>query len=222
MPRIYPVPDEGQSLPRFGSDANSIRTFKVLLENAQSGVKLPFGGSFLWAVDASSLNAKANIAFKQDSTDFGVPFKQGTMVRGVKFAEVFVTNTAQAGEWILFMVVVEDFDNVQIQNPGALFTGVTISKATVLSDAADKSLPATGVVTQIIAANASRRSVILKSANANTDTVRIGSSSITASRGIELSPGDSVTLDTTAAIYGKNLADLVGNPALITITEVAD
>lgn len=219
MPRIYPVPDEGQALPRFGSDANSIRTFKVLLDNAQSGIKLPFGGSFLWAVDASSLSAKAEIAFKQDSTDFGVPFKQGTMVRGVKFAEVFVTNTAQAGEWILFMVVVEDFDNVQIQNPGSLFTGVTISKATTLGESADLSVVDAAAAVVAVAALSGRRTAIIGNKAASTGPVRVGVAPDD-THGIEVQPGMAVYLDVTADI--KVFAPTGGGNQTITRNWIAD
>lgn len=60
-----------------------------------------------------------------------------------------------------------------------------------------------GVATaaQVISANAVRKSVKIKNLAANVEPVRVGGASIAADRGHELSPGESITLKTSAAVY---------------------
>jgi hypothetical protein len=67
---------------------------------------------------------------------------------------------------------------------------------------------ATGVgtsATSLAAANTSRTSVIVQNIGA-TNTARVGDTNITTSRGIRLAPGESVTLETTAQIFGLSEA----------------
>ena len=58
--------------------------------------------------------------------------------------------------------------------------------------------------TLIVAANPARREVLISNLELNAETIRIGDANAAASRGIELSPGSTIVLTTTAAIYGYN------------------
>ena len=76
-------------------------------------------------------------------------------------------------------------------------------KASVLNSAADVTLAATST-TQIVGALATRICVLIGNKKTNTQTFRIGDSNAGASRGVELAPGESVSIETTEAVYGYN------------------
>jgi len=76
-------------------------------------------------------------------------------------------------------------------------------KATILNTSSDVSLLA-GVTTMIVGADADRLCIIIANPAINTQTFRIGNASTDASTGIELAPGESIEIETTAAIYGYN------------------
>lgn len=64
----------------------------------------------------------------------------------------------------------------------------------------------TGAAAEIVAANASRKAVTIQALSTNTAVVRVGDSNVGASRGLELQAGQSVTIETTAAIYAYSAA----------------
>ena len=114
----------------------------------------------------------------QDGAAIAAPF--GTVVLGHDGSNVFP-------------VVVDSNGYLQIQE----------CKASVLNSAADVSLAA-GATTQIIASLAVRFCVLIGNKSTNAQTFRIGDSNAGATRGIELAPGESVSIETTEAIHGHN------------------
>jgi hypothetical protein len=76
-------------------------------------------------------------------------------------------------------------------------------KASVLNSAVDVSLAATST-TQILGALGSRICALISNLASNTETFRIGDASAGATRGIELASGESISIETTEAIYGYN------------------
>ena len=97
--------------------------------------------------------------------------------------------------------------SVKVDSSGYLQVDIHDSpKATVLNTVADVSLSGgeEGATTQIVEANANRLCVIITNLATNTQTFRIGDADAGASRGIELAPGESIEIETTAAVYGYN------------------
>lgn len=84
-------------------------------------------------------------------------------------------------------------------------TNVGLVSSDVFAGVADVSALATAA-TQIIAADAvnAEREVIIKNLNANTQTMRIAGATAAAALGHELAPGESITLNTLAAVYAYN------------------
>ena len=82
---------------------------------------------------------------------------------------------------------------------------VTISNPSKLLDVTDVTVTA-ATATLILAANSNRHEAIITSLDTNTNTSRIGSSSITATRGMPLAVGGTLTVQTTGAIYAYNSA----------------
>jgi hypothetical protein len=86
---------------------------------------------------------------------------------------------------------------------GSLITSAGAAQAPpTLTTAADVIL-GTIAPSSLFAQNNDRVQAIIQSLATNTDQVRIGENQINSTRGIELSPGDSVTLATTAQIFGR-------------------
>lgn len=74
--------------------------------------------------------------------------------------------------------------------------------ATVIDDLADITLN-NGSETSLVAVDATRVEAIIVADPANTVAIRIGKTGqVGASRGAKLQPGQSITLNTSAAIYG--------------------
>lgn len=81
-------------------------------------------------------------------------------------------------------------------------TPVAIVAADALTDQADTSVGA-GLTAQIVAADTARRTIMVQNLDASI-SIRIGASTVGAARGIEVAPGDVVTLDTSAAVHAHN------------------
>lgn len=78
-------------------------------------------------------------------------------------------------------------------------TVISEGTGTTIDDATDASVTTTAA--DILAADSTRRSAVIKSLNTNTAAVRIGKlASVSSTRGHRLQPGEGVVLDTTAAI----------------------
>lgn len=197
MGRIFPVPSEGVAPRKFALDANRVKTRKITLDAARDHVQINIAGTFLWAAEASSRSAKAYVSLSEESGDQGIPFKEGSSFRGVAFSSIWLTNTAQAGEWILLVYVVEEVGQISIDNPGAIYTSVSLVKSTTASDTADAVLASGATAT--IAADATRSALIIGSLSTNTENFRTGPGAA-AGRGRELQPGVEHIWNTTAAI----------------------
>lgn len=77
----------------------------------------------------------------------------------------------------------------------------TVSRSTSIDDAADVSLN-NGSETQVVGADATRHEAIITSLTTNTVAIRIGKTGqVGSGRGAAIMPGQSITLETTAAIY---------------------
>jgi len=190
--------------PEYGIDANAVKLKTIDLTLARgTPQRIEIAGSMIWAVSATSLSALMTIYIGDAmlSSD-GLPVGQGFFLRGIRFSRLYITNTAQAGETITLVVVDEGPDNIQIENPMITAQLVTLTKATVLDTAADVVLVAAAAAAIVLPANANRREAIVCSLAANTQTIRIGDANTGAARGAEISPGQSITLETTEAIYG--------------------
>lgn len=198
--RFFPENDEGVSRPRFGYRANRIAFIKIPLDTALRKEEFKIGGNFLWCYKASSRNANAQIAFDNNSAEEGgLVFREGTSIAGVDYGSIFITSAAQAGEFLLLMYVVDGGGNIRIENPGAINTTVDVSRSANLNDAADVAVLTANQ--SVIAANPLRRAILIGSLSTNGGALRVGK---TAAQGVELLPGMSVTIESTASIIVRN------------------
>lgn len=203
MTRIFPRPVRGEAPPEFGLDANAVKTKPINLTTARiTPERIEMGGSILWAVAATSLQALVNVYFNDQMRD-PVPFQSGMFVRGVEFPRIYITNAAQPGQTITLLYAVEGLRNIQVENPAASYAQVDLTKATVLDDLADLVLVAIAPAVAILPANAARRAAFITSLDANTAEIRVGAlATVAAGRGHPLAAGDTIVLHTAQAIAG--------------------
>lgn len=104
---------------------------------------------------------------------------------------------------------------LQATAAGALRTAAEARAATVTTQADSTGVGTTA--TSLVASNTARRSVIVQNLDA-TNNARVGDTNITTTRGVRLAPGESVTLETTAQIFGLAEASTVS----FAVTQIED
>lgn len=92
------------------------------------------------------------------------------------------------------------YRDAKLQVSGSIETSLAGS---AFPSTADVPLGATAT-TQILAANTSRKEVLVSNLAANPATIRVGDVNAGAGRGVEVAPGQTITVNTTAAIYAYN------------------
>ena len=80
---------------------------------------------------------------------------------------------------------------------------ITLIETIFSNSVADVELIATST-TQIVGALTTRLCTLISSKRTNTQTFRIGDANVGATRGVELAPGESISIETNGAIYGYN------------------
>lgn len=101
--------------------------------------------------------------------------------------------------------VVSDEMQQEGRDDVAVTTTASITPGNTFEGVADVALVAI-TATQIIAADATRLGVLIKNPSSNTASIRIGANgSVGAAQGIELEPGESIPVATTAAVWGYSV-----------------
>ena len=117
------------------------------------------------------------------------------------FTKVELINTAAATLNVQVEIGAGNVESDDVTITGTI--DVDVQAPLTITTTADNSIAA-NTTEQILAVNADRKEAIVTNLYANTDPVRVGDASTGAARGIELSPGQSITLSTTASIYVHN------------------
>ena len=192
-----------RSPERYASGAPTVMTYTIALDSASTSQRIDIGGSSIWVADASDISAKVTVKFNNQRGGTGVPLLRGTLFSGVRFEYLFADWDAQAGKWI--KLVICDRSDLLINNPDQAFSEIGVTKPTTLNTVTDVTL-VHSAATQILPADSTRRSALIGNLHTNADIFRIGDSNVAADRGIQLSPGETIEVVTTEAIYGYNPA----------------
>jgi len=204
--RLFPKSFEGQAPREFGIGANILKTRTFALTVARDLEEVAIGGSCLWAIAATSLTAQIDIRINDQLRD-PVTFQQGMFIRGIPFSRVFVSHAAQAGETItLFFAAEQDVRNIEIVNPSIAFNNINVTKSTAIGSLDDLAVVGAAVPVIVLPANALRRRAYVSSPTTNINTLRIGTSSSSPTRGIPLAPGETLIIDTITSVYVYNPA----------------
>jgi hypothetical protein len=83
-------------------------------------------------------------------------------------------------------------------------TLVELDPGATLQTVADVTAIGAGANVSLVAANATRRAVHITSLAANTTNLRIGDTNTTTTRGLQLAPGMTLTLNTRAQVFGRS------------------
>lgn len=120
------------------------------------------------------------------------------------FDDVTFQNTTAAAVDMTAIIGVGDYDApiISLSNPNAL------------ASAADVAIGA--AATAVLPVDLTRLRAHVKALATNAVNVRIGDANVTATRGVQLQPGEGVTINGTAAIFG--IEEGAGAPSDVTVT----
>lgn len=170
---------------------------------AGESINLPAGVFFMIRTAASALDVET-------IGNPGAPVRFLGIGAGSRFGPV-----APGEGWKLLRVTSAAAQNIEIiiSDDGLfdLANAVTVVGAVPVVVAPNSGITASGADVSVntgnassIAANLSRRAITIGALKANTGEIRVQSTGAGANRGIELQPGQSVTLNNTAAIDVRN------------------
>jgi len=203
MSEIYPVDIVRQGVPELGSRAQAVRIQKIPLDAASDNKEIIVKANFLWVIDASDISAVASVRFN-DQAGGVFPLRRGTSIAGIDVNRLYLTNTAQAGKYVTLLMGIEGTGNfIRAVNPDVFQAETTITRSNTLNSSLDVALAATAK-TLIAFPDLTRRSILINNLATNASTMRIGNINTSAVIGQPLRPGETLTLETTAAIYAYN------------------
>lgn len=166
--------------------------YKVVDLSMEAGerVTLPVTAA---AVTVLGADAAFEIGFDKGDT---YHLEAGLEVVTEGFSEVHLQNSQPSENTLRLAFSIKGVRDARL----TVSSSLSIAGASLISDVADVTLTA-AVATLVAAAKTSRKSVLVTNLANNAKAVRVGSANVGASRGIEVSPGQTATLDTTAAVY---------------------
>jgi len=146
---------------------------------------------------------KSNAAFKVGADDnTPQPMEQGLTFRtvaGESFTSIQILNTSASSNSIELAVGEGQITDARL----SLTADLTLSANNGISDLIDISIAA-GVSAQVAAVNLNRREILIQNLSGNTSLFRVGATTAASARGVELMPGQTLTLETTAEIWAFN------------------
>jgi hypothetical protein len=220
MSRFFPVSEQGRAIAEKGQTKGGVgfdpteqqrpvrlNVFRLYLDAANTSKRLNIGGNGLWCVNASSMVAVAKIAFEDPGGE--IPFLLGTSVRPGPFSRIFVTNDAQSGDW-LDLAYIGGGGKLEIENPAKVYD----NRPSKLNPLDDVTIAATSSG-KLVDQNYNRQSLMIENLASNADAIRIGDDTVSGSKGLSLSPGQIMTIETTAEIHAYNTAGSGADIALL-------
>lgn len=189
------------------------KTFRIYTVTIAAGDSVPIHASGAYVV---ALSATGSFALAFDGGPF-TPFLAGLKVQlahSETFKTVRIKDTSGNPNTIMLGLGFGDLTDARLNLSGA----ITIAGSQNIATVADVALAA-GVATQIVAANVARRAVVVKNLAGNLQTMRIGDAVAGAARGLELAPGETISIDSGAAVYGYNPG---GAAESVSVMEVRD
>lgn len=103
--------------------------------------------------------------------------------------------------------------------PDLVNVAIVLAGSNALDTIADKALNE-AAETQILPANTNRVRAIITALEANDQNIRVGDIDVDATRGVQLLPGQTIAIDSTAAIYG--IEEAAGTCAVSVLEELRE
>lgn len=187
-------------------------TDHLLVFAGASTQTIPESGKFVRVIEATD---DVYIKLDDTSTELKRGVKSGIAnIQGFRKVQVrsLVAQTIR--------ICISDEPQDEGRDDVAVTVSATIAPGDTITTAADVSIAA-ATADLIVAASATRKSVIIKNPSTNTDSFRIGEAGgVTAGRGFELEPGESIALTVNCAVHGYNTK--AGGAQTLSYIEVSD
>ncbi len=129
-----------------------------------------------------------------------------------EFVDISVRNDTGATSSVVLVIGSGMVDDSQLSGT------ITMDKSTAISSAADVSINA-ATKSIVAAANSARREIMITSLSTNAAAFRVGDTNAASNRGIELLPGSTITLTTSAAVYAYNSHTAAQSLAVLEVTD---
>ena len=179
---------------------STVKNFTGTLANNERR-KYPLRGSFFYLRSANQALQVELVRVglgQQEGNNTNLEMQGGDKVTPkTEYDEVVLFN--DSGVSVTFEIVGGDGDYDR-PTPDTVNVAVSTPASNSITDAADVACNEL-TATQIVAANSTRTRVIIGAPEANDVNLRVGSSNVTATRGQQLKPGETIAFDTSAAIY---------------------
>lgn len=159
-------------------------------------VRIPDSGRYVRIIEATG-----DVYLKLD--DVSTELKRG--VKSQVSSEGFSAVVVRSAIAQTIRLCISDQPQDEGRDDVAVTTSASIVPGNTFEGSADVALAA-ATATQIIGADATRLGVLIKNPSSNTASVRIGgAATVGAAQGIELEPGESIPVATTAAVWGYSV-----------------
>ena len=182
-----------------------IEYIDLSIDRSVTPQKITGAGTFIIAAEATDDQANVSIGFGSTESDSNkrITLRDGKRLY-LPFTEFFVYHAAQAGKYMKLMVGRENPSmKVGVEDDSGESANSDLSVALGNSDSiATGQVAVNGTADQIIAANLSRRRVTICNQDGGTELFIGLTAAVTATTGFCVKPGATITLNTTAAIYG--------------------
>lgn len=176
------------------------------IDRSNVPLEISGAGTLLAAVEATDNNAAATINFEipNQQTETRIEFKRGKRMYA-PYSKFYVYHAAQSGK---YMKILRGFGTRSVflgfeDDSGESANSDLVTALGNSSTYSTGQQAINGTAAAIKAANTSRKRITIKASRNNTVPVYIGlTNGVLTTTGHILDPGDAITLNTTAAVYG--------------------
>jgi hypothetical protein len=169
------------------------------LSVTRSDYILPFTGTYVKAIEATDQDANIDIVLNEAPNDT-INVTKGRALR-TPFYRIYITNAAQAGKTLTLGIGVESA-TFRVEDEGVVNISGSIRSGGADGTPVQAIVSVTNVSKTLVAANGNRRTVLIQNHGTNPLYVGITTPATTANCPILLQQYQSVTLETTAIVYG--------------------
>lgn len=211
--------NDNQGVNQYGVDFQKLSRKRVALDSARAKQQFSgIAGNFIWCQNSSAAGAECFISFKHEEDESLLKVSRGFFLAGVKFPKVFVTNTAQSGQYVDIVYGEVDPRQLRIENIGEVFSTIedilNIQNVEIVEQVLDVVQPngarhpdkvtlVSGISDTLSAYAEDKRSMVIRTKTDAAGLVWIGGDeSIEDEQGVPLYPGDSISIDGRAQISG--------------------
>jgi hypothetical protein len=205
--RTTPGPAPVNAVPRIDAFSNlpELKTIRIDLTAAQGDVEYIIAGNFFWVYTASDTTANANVTFGfKNSKSNQLNIRAGFQLKGVEFGKITINSSAftPAGRYIEIMYgSIDNFAAFATENSAFVFNEILTKSPPVLLTTTDLSITAT-TQALLLSENLSRVEAFIS--NNGSSDIRVGDVNTGASRGVKVTPGATVIITSSAALYAYN------------------